>query len=279
VAVQRTHRRRLDGPQEASLVAVAWNAPADGCERWTLRACWSRLALSSAGARRSLSWCRPGSATRGSTTLGVFPPRRRPRVFLTWRMPWTCLLVRPFPYAQVCLDEITSHRLADIDEPLSMEPGTSVCQNDENECGDVCHVFLAGKALSEVPFICQLADSHSPDAVTSVVVMNPIQARHSDACSLARAGADRTLGAGAATRVAMVWLPWRSLRSNVLPGLLEATSGRRASPDAFALGIRPLRARINHQWTEHLVKTTPVVRCIRLHIRAVVGQRNQCMSF
>ena len=34
---QRARRRRLDGSQEAYLIALACSAPPDGCVRWTLR--------------------------------------------------------------------------------------------------------------------------------------------------------------------------------------------------------------------------------------------------
>jgi hypothetical protein len=39
----RSYRRRLDGQQEAHLVALACSAPPEGCKRWTLRLLVERL--------------------------------------------------------------------------------------------------------------------------------------------------------------------------------------------------------------------------------------------
>jgi hypothetical protein len=39
----RSYRRRLDGQQEAHLVALACSAPPEGCKRWTLRLLAERL--------------------------------------------------------------------------------------------------------------------------------------------------------------------------------------------------------------------------------------------
>jgi hypothetical protein len=42
-APEREYRRRLDGEQEAHLVALACSAPPDGRKRWTLRLLAERL--------------------------------------------------------------------------------------------------------------------------------------------------------------------------------------------------------------------------------------------
>jgi hypothetical protein len=45
----RSYRRRLDGPQEAQLVALTCSAPPEGHKRWTLRLLADRLVALGAG--------------------------------------------------------------------------------------------------------------------------------------------------------------------------------------------------------------------------------------
>jgi transposase len=70
-APEREYRRKLDGGQEAHLVALACSAPPQGRKRWTLRLLAQRLVQLGAGGRscrplrcraRSTGWSRPPSA-------------------------------------------------------------------------------------------------------------------------------------------------------------------------------------------------------------------------
>jgi len=191
-AVQRVRRRRLDGTQEAYLIALACSAPPDGHERWTLRLLANQLVelgyvetISHETVRQVLlanelkpwikkQWCIPTQADAEfvyhmEDVLEVYTRPYDPR--------------RP----QVCMDEINTQLLADTREPLPMEPGKPKREDYEYERQGVCNVFLACEPLTGqrytmvavqrtrqewAHFIRQLADERYPDTEKIVLVMD-----------------------------------------------------------------------------------------------------------
>ena len=191
-AVQRVRRRRLDGTQEAYLVALVCSAPPDGRECWTLRLLASQLVelgyvetISHETVRQVLlanelkpwikkQWCVPTQADAEfvyhmEDVLEVYTRPYDPR--------------RP----QVCMDEINTQLLADTREPLPMEPGKPKREDYEYERQGVCNVFLAcepltGRRSTMVAaqrtkqewgeFIRQLSDEQYPDTEKIVLVMD-----------------------------------------------------------------------------------------------------------
>jgi hypothetical protein len=96
---------------------------------------------------------------------------------------------RPYDAARpvVCLDEINTQLLADLREPLPMEPGRPAREDYEYERRGVCNVFLAcepllGRRVTMVAaqrtkrewaqFIRQLADESYPQAEKIVLVLD-----------------------------------------------------------------------------------------------------------
>ena len=125
---RREYRRKLDGEQEAHLVALACSPPPLGRRFWTLRLLANRMVelrfvdgVWYETIRRLLKknvlkpwltrrWCIPPSAS------GEF----------VWRME-DVLEVYMRPYnpkrPQVCMDEASKQVLADTRDPLATEPG------------------------------------------------------------------------------------------------------------------------------------------------------------
>jgi transposase len=189
---QRVRRRRLDGTQEAYLIALACSAPPEGSVRWTLRLLANTLVelgyvetVSHETVRQVLltnelkpwikkQWCIPIQADAEfvyhmEDVLSVYTRSYDP--------------ARP----QLCMDEINTQLLADTREPLSMEAGKPKREDYEYEREGVCNVFLAceplvGRRYTMVAeqrtkqewaqFIRQLADVHYPTAEKIVLVMD-----------------------------------------------------------------------------------------------------------
>jgi transposase len=192
VQAQRMRSRRLDGIQEAYLIALACGAPPEGSVRWTLRLLANQLVelgyvenVSHETIRQVLlanelkpwikkQWCIPTAPDAEfvyhmEDVLDVYTRPSDP--------------TRPL----VCMDEINTQLLADIRDPLPMEPGKPVREDYEYERHGVCNVFLAceplvGRRVTMVTenrtkvqwaqFMRQLADEHYPHAEKIVLVMD-----------------------------------------------------------------------------------------------------------
>jgi len=185
-------QRRLDGSQEAYLIALACSQPPDGCVRWTLRLLAEQLVelgyvetVSHETVRQVLlanelkpwikkQWCIP-------TAPDAEFVYRMEDVLEVYTRPYTP--ARP----QICMDEINTQLLAQTREPLPMEPGKPKREDDEYERQGVCHVFLACEPLvgqrytmvaaqrtkqDWAQFMRQVADEHYPEADKIVLVMD-----------------------------------------------------------------------------------------------------------
>ncbi len=189
---QQVRRRRLDGSQEAYLIALVCSTPPDGSARWTLRLLASSLVelgyvehISHETVRQVLlanelkpwikkQWCIPTA----------------PDAEFVYHMEDILqVYTRPYDPArpQVCMDEINTQLLSDTREPLPLEPGQPIREDYEYERQGVCNIFLAceplvGKRYTMVvpqrtkqewaQFMRQLADSHYPTADKIVLVMD-----------------------------------------------------------------------------------------------------------
>ena len=121
---RREYRRKLDGEQEARLIALACSAPPEGQGRWSLRLLADRMVelavvdtLSYQTARRVLGrnelkpWLRK---------QWVIPPRANAE--FVWRMEDVLgVYIRPYDprRPQVCMDEVSKQLLADTRAPAS----------------------------------------------------------------------------------------------------------------------------------------------------------------
>lgn len=189
---QRVRQRRLNGTQEAYLIALACSQPPEGAARWTLRLLADQLVelgyvdtVSHETVRQVLlgnelkpwikkQWCIPKPADADF----VF---HMEDVLEVYTRPYNPL--RP----QVCMDEANTQLLADTREALPMEPGKPEREDYEYERNGVCNVFLACEPLAGkrfimvaaqrtkqewAQFIRQLAEVHYPHAEKIVLVMD-----------------------------------------------------------------------------------------------------------
>jgi len=185
-------RRRLDGSQEAYLIAMVCGTPPDGLARWTLRVLAEQLV--------ELGYVE--TISHETVRQVLLANELKPWIKKQWCIPTApdaefvyhmedVLSVYTRPYdpkrPQVCMDEINTQLLSDTRDPLSMEPGKPLREDYEYEREGVCNVFLAcepltGKRFTMVAahrtkhewaqFIHRLADEHYPDADKLVLVMD-----------------------------------------------------------------------------------------------------------
>jgi transposase len=144
---RREYRRKLDGEQEARLIALACGAPPQGHGRWSLRLLADRMvelsvvdALSYQTARRVL---RKNELKPWLRKQWVIPPRANGA--FVWRME-DVLEVYTRPYdprrPQVCMDESSKQLLADTRDPLATEPGRPARFDYEYERRGTANLFL-----------------------------------------------------------------------------------------------------------------------------------------
>jgi DDE superfamily endonuclease/Homeodomain-like domain len=189
--VQRV-RRRLDGTQEAYLIALACSTPPEGLVRWTLRLLATQLV--------ELGYVE--AISHETVRQVLLNNELKPWIKKQWCIPTHCdadfvyhtedvLSVYTRPYdpvcPQVCMDEVNTQLLANTQPALPMEPGKPVREDYEYERQGVCNVFLACEPLTGLrytmvasqrtkhewaQFMRQLADEHYPTAEKIVLVMD-----------------------------------------------------------------------------------------------------------
>jgi hypothetical protein len=190
--IQRARRRRLDGTQEAYLIALVCGAPPDGAVRWTLRLLASTLV--------ELGYVE--TVSHETVRQVLLANELKPWIKKQWCIPTQAdgefvyhmedvLQVYTRPYdpkrPQICMDEINTQLLADTRDPLPMEPGKPAREDYEYVREGVCNVFLACEPLAGqrytmvaaqrtkqewAQFIRRLSDECYPEAEKIVLVMD-----------------------------------------------------------------------------------------------------------
>lgn len=185
-------RRRLDGSQEAYLIAMVCGTPPEGSARWTLRLLAEQLV--------ELGYVE--TVSHETVRQVLLANELKPWIKKQWCIPTAPdaefvyhmedilhVYTRPYDQArpQVCMDEINTQLLSDTRDPLPLQPGQPERFDYEYERHGVCNVFLACEPLSGkrytmvaaqrtkqdwARFMRQLADSHYPDADKIVLVMD-----------------------------------------------------------------------------------------------------------
>lgn len=190
--MQRARQRCLDGKQEAYLVALVCSPPPEGFVRWTLRLLAGKLV--------ELGYVT--TVSHETVRQVLLSNQLKPWVKNQWCLPAQAdaefvyhmenvldLYTRPYDASRpvACMDEINTQLLADLREPLPMEPGKPAREDYEYERRGVCNIFLAceplvGRRVTMVAaqrtkrewaqFIRQLVDDHYPHAEKIVLVMD-----------------------------------------------------------------------------------------------------------
>lgn len=191
-SAQRMRSRRLDGSQEAYLIALACSAPPEGLVRWTLRMLANQLV--------ELGYVE--TVSHETVRQVLLANELKPWIKKQWCIPTAPdadfvyhmedvleVYTRPYDPARplVCMDEINTQLLADTRDPLPMEPGKTRCEDYEYERHGVCNVFLACEPLvgtrvsmtaphrtkqEWAEFVRRLAEEHYPAADKIVLVMD-----------------------------------------------------------------------------------------------------------
>ena len=191
-ALQRVRRRRLDGTQEAYLIALVCSPPPAGAARWTLRLLANRLV--------ELGYVE--TISHETVRRVLLANELKPWIKKQWCIPTPTdaefvyhmedvlqVYIRPYDPARplICMDEINTQLLADTREPLPMEPGKPKREDYEYQREGVCNVFLACEPLAGrrytmvaaqrtkqewAQFIRRLSDESYPDADQIVLVMD-----------------------------------------------------------------------------------------------------------
>jgi hypothetical protein len=189
---QRARQRRLDGTQEAYLIALVCSAPPEGTVRWTLRLLANRLV--------ELGYVE--TVSHETVRQVLLANELKPWIKKQWCIPTAPdaefvyhmedvleVYTRPYDPARplVCMDEINTQLLADTRDPLPMEPGKTRCEDYEYERHGVCNVFLACEPLAGTrvtltarqrtkqewaEFVRRLAEEHYPTAEKIVLVVD-----------------------------------------------------------------------------------------------------------
>jgi transposase len=184
--------RKLDGEQEAHLIALVCSQPEEGQQRWTLQLLADKLvqlqiveSISRETVRQVLAhnelkpwlksqWCIPPKSDAEFVC-------QMEEVLSVYTRPYDAR--RP----QVCLDETSKQLVSETRVPLPMQPGQPECFDYEYERQGVCNLFvacepLAGKRYLQVTeqrtkrdfalFIRDLVERYYPTAEKLVLVMD-----------------------------------------------------------------------------------------------------------
>ena len=131
-------QRRLDGSQEAHLIALACSQPPDGCVRWTLRLLASQQVelgyvetVSHETVRKTLLANELKPWIKKQWCISTQPDAEFVYHMEDVLSVYTC----PYDprYPQICMDEINTQLLAETREPLPMEPGKPKREDYEYE--------------------------------------------------------------------------------------------------------------------------------------------------
>jgi transposase len=150
--------RKLDGEQEAYLIALTCSQVEEGQQRWTLQLLADKLvqlqiveSISRETVRQVLQtnelkpwlkeqWC--------------LPPKNSAE-FVCQMEEVLDVYTRPYDerYPQVCMDEMSKQLISEIRVPLPMQPGQPTCYDSEYERQGTCNLFIANEPLAGKRFL------------------------------------------------------------------------------------------------------------------------------
>lgn len=188
----RSRLRKLDGEQEAYLVALVCRQPEEGQQRWTLQLLADKL----------VELHLVESISRETVRQVLQTNELKPWLKEQWCLPpassaeFVCQMeevldvyTRPYDerYPQVCMDEMSKQLISETRVPVPMQPGQPACYDAEYERQGTRNLFiatepLAGKRFLQVTehrtkedwacFMRELVDVYYPRAEKLVVVMD-----------------------------------------------------------------------------------------------------------
>lgn len=189
---ERPEKRKIDGEQEAHLIAVCCGPAPEGYERWTVRLLADRFV--------QLGYV--DQVSHKTVWLTLKNNKLKPWLKEQWCIPPKAnaefvyhmedvldVYTRPYDarFPQICLDEGSKQLLAETREPLPTKPGEPARFDSEYEREGVCNLFLVcepltGKRFLQVRqqrtkvdwafFVRELIEVHYPEAEKIVLVLD-----------------------------------------------------------------------------------------------------------
>jgi transposase len=150
--------RKLDGEQEAYLVALTCSQPEEGQQRWTLQLLADKL----------VELRQVASISRETVRQVLHTNELKPWLKEQWCLPpkssaeFVCQMeevldvyTRPYDarYPQVCMDEMSKQLISEIRVPLPMQPGQPLCYDAEYERQGTGNLFIANEPLTGKRFL------------------------------------------------------------------------------------------------------------------------------
>src|SRR6185312_2546462 len=150
--------RKLDGEQEAHLVAITCSPPEEGQKRWTLQLLSDKLV-----ALKLVE-----SISRETVRQVLCTNELKPWLVEEWCLPpkssaeFVCQMeevldvyTRPYDerFPQVCMDEMSKQLVSETRVPLPIQPGHPACYDSEYERQGTANVFIATEPLAGKRFV------------------------------------------------------------------------------------------------------------------------------
>lgn len=186
------HLRKLDGEQEAYLIALTCSQPEEGQERWTLQLLADKrvqLHIVESISRETIRQVLQHNELKPWRNKHWCIPPKSNAEFVCQMEEVLTVYLRPYDERrpQVCLDETSKQLVSETRVPLPMQPGQTECDDYEYERQGTCNLSvacepLAGKRYLKVTeqrtkrdfalFIRDLVDVSYPAADKIVLVMD-----------------------------------------------------------------------------------------------------------
>ncbi|MFL5587153.1 MAG: IS630 family transposase [Ktedonobacteraceae bacterium] len=184
--------RKLDGEQEAHLIALVCSQPEEGQERWTLQLLADKLVqlhLVESISRETIRQVLEHNELKPWLNKQWCIPPKNNAEFVCQMEEVLSVYTRPYDERrpQVCLDETSKQLVSETRVPLPLQPGQPECCDYEYERQGTCNLFVAceplvGKRYLQVTeqrtkvdfarFIRDLVDVYYPAAEKIVLVMD-----------------------------------------------------------------------------------------------------------
>jgi transposase len=188
----RSYARKLDGEQEAYVIALACSEAEQGRDRWTLQMLADKLVevqLVESIARETIRQMLNKNELKPWLKKQWCLPPKSNAEFVSQMEDVLSVYMRPFDerFPQVCVDEMSKQLISETRIPLPMQPGQPACYDYEYERHGTCNLFvacepLAGKRYLSVTehrtkqdfaqFIRDLVEVHYPSAVKIILVLD-----------------------------------------------------------------------------------------------------------
>ena len=188
----RTYPRKLDGEQEAYVIALTCSEAEEGRDRWTLQMLADKvvaLQLVESIARETIRQMLNKNELKPWLKKQWCLPPKSNADFVAHMEDVLSVYMRPFDerFPQVCVDEMSKQLIGETRIPLPMQPGQPECSDYEYERHGTCNLFvacepLAGKRYLSVTehrtkedfaqFMRDLVEMHYPSAEKIIVVLD-----------------------------------------------------------------------------------------------------------